>query len=274
MPATFVSLSIVILLLLPGIILELLRQRSRPGRMDSVFVETSRVLLGGAFVSAATLVLLGIIRTLTPAVLADPRRMWTVPHYVANHLWLTGWTITLFLIVSATLSALCFAVTPTSGLAGRVFPESAWVAVFGRLPQRLIDNGTTVSPGHRIVTQLQVELLDGSAYVGVRDAYSADAALADRELVLAPPLQVRPTEGDWTALDPGWQRIIIPAAQIRNILVRFAELPSQPGAPARRPPVRFTATVSRWAASPRLLASLLAAEILVPIAVGVGIVVF
>ena len=49
-----------LLILAPGIWYELIRQRSRPGRGDSAFVEVSRILLAGVLVSLTALILLGI----------------------------------------------------------------------------------------------------------------------------------------------------------------------------------------------------------------------
>jgi hypothetical protein len=262
-PTSLVSVTTFLLLLLPGIILELLRQQSRPGRADSVFVETARVLLGGAAITGVTLMLLGGIRTITPAVLADPRGLLVKPHYVADHLWLTGWTVALFLLISLTMSALCYAIAPAPGLTGRIHMESAWVATFSRLPQRL--------HGQIIRTQLQVELDDGSTYLGIRDAYSAEAAMADRELVLAAPLHIRPANGQFVPLEEGWQRIIIPASQIRTIMVRFiggtpSPMPTTP--PRGRRILRFFTELTT---DPKRLSIALAVEVAVPVIIGLAI---
>jgi hypothetical protein len=262
-PTSLVSVTTFLLLLLPGIILELLRQRSHPGRADSVFVETARVLLGGAAITGVTLVLLGGIRTVAPAVLADPRGLLVKPHYVADHLWLTGWTVALFLLISLTVSALCCAIAPAPGLTGRIHMESAWVTTFSRLPQRL--------HGQTIHTQLQVELDDGSAYLGIRDAYSAEAAMADRELVLATPLHVRPADGQFVRLEEGWQRIIIPASQIRTIMVRFiggTPSPTPATPPRGRRILRFFAELTTDSGR---LSIALALEIAVPVIIGLAI---
>ncbi|MBQ1019800.1 hypothetical protein KBX71_18300 [Micromonospora sp. D93] len=261
-------MTIFVLLVLPGIALELLRQRSRPGRADSVFVETARVLLGGAAVTVGTLLPLGLIRTAAPAVMLNPRQLWIEPRYVADHLWLTLWSLVLFLLVSLTLAALCYALLPAPGLAGNVHMESAWVFTFNRLPQRLYDQQDASSPGFGIRTQLQVELTDGTAYLGVRDTYSADAALVDRELVLAPPLHVRRAEGPFEPLEPGWQRIIVPASQIRSIMVRFTRgAPSATASQLRgRRTTRFLAAL---VTDPQRLAVILGLEILIPLALGI-----
>ncbi|MBQ1065232.1 hypothetical protein KBX39_00130 [Micromonospora sp. D75] len=261
-------MAIFLLLVLPGIALELLRQRSRPGRADSVFVETARVLFGGAAVTVLTLLVLGLIRTAAPAVMLDPRQLWLEPRYVADHLWLTVCSLTLFLLVSLTLATLCYALLPAPGLAGNVHMESAWVSTFSRLPQRLYGQQDASSPGFSIRTQLQVELTDGTAYLGIRDTYSADAALVDRELVLAPPMHVRRAEGSFEPLEPGWQRIILPASQIRTILVRFIQ-----GAPSATPsPLRgrrITRFFGALIIDPWRLAAILGLEILIPLALGI-----
>jgi len=173
--------------------------------------------------------------------------------------------------VSATLAALCYALAPTPGLAGRVLMESAWVTTFSRLPQRLREEQPGTLRDGRIITQLQVQLTDGSEYLGMRDAYSAETAMSDRELVLAQPLQSKPVDGPFAPMDQGWQRIIIPASQIRSIAVRFAAAPQggQPG-PVERG-TWLTKTAYTWTTSPARLAAVLAAELVLPVAIGTAI---
>lgn len=145
--------------------------------------------------------------------------------------------------------------------------ESAWVSTFSRLPQRLYEQQDESLAGFGIRTQLHVELTDGTAYLGIRDTYSADAALVDRELVLAPPLHMRHAEGSFEPVEPGWQRVIVPASQIRTIMVRFTR-----GAPSATPPQLRGRRASRFFGAlithPRGLAVILGLEIVIPLAIG------
>ena len=45
--ATIVGIVVLVLLVLPGLAFELIRQRRRAGRDDSLFIEASRVLVAG-----------------------------------------------------------------------------------------------------------------------------------------------------------------------------------------------------------------------------------
>ncbi|RLK58942.1 DUF6338 family protein [Actinokineospora cianjurensis] len=221
MPATPIAVAIFLLVAVPGVVLELLRQRTRPGRHESVFVETSRVLLGGVAVSGVSLVALGLLRTAAGAPLVDPRALVLRPAYVVDNLWLVGGSTELFLSVSTTLAALYHYSTAYPGLHAGIVPESAWVTVFARWANQVAVANADQLVGKRLVTQVQVDLEDGTAYIGTRESYSADVPQDNREIVLTRPLLRVDAKGDAQPLDAKWQHVIISNTRVSAIRVLF-----------------------------------------------------
>lgn len=273
MPTTSAGIAIFILMVVPGIVLELLRRTARPGREESVFVETSRVLVGGVTLTIATLVCLGAVRTAVGSPIADPRRLLTQQNYVPDHLWTVVLAVALFIGVSTTLAALFFVLFPFGGLNGRVAPESAWVTVFARLAERLREENPEALRGKKIITQVQASLADGTGYLGTRESYSADLTPEGRELVLAKPLFRVSVEGELAALDESWQRVVLTNEKINAIQVKFSAVHDDSGGPAHRMPKPSTGTLvqralRRLTSDPLCLTGLLLAQLLIPLVIG------
>ncbi len=90
MPGTVVGVAFLLVVLTPGAILELLRQRRRPGRIDSTFVETVRVILSGVVLSGVSLLVVGAIATAAPSSIVNIRAMLLTSDYIPNNLWTTN----------------------------------------------------------------------------------------------------------------------------------------------------------------------------------------
>lgn len=268
MPTTPAAIAIFVLVVFPGVALELLRLRARPGRVEGVFVETSRILVGGVALSAVTLLVLGALRTMPGSPLPDPRGILIDKMYVPNHLWSTGLGTALFLSLSCTLALLHFQLSPRHGLPGAIEHESAWVTVFARLAQRARAENAEALRGKQLITQVQVDLEDGSGYIGVRESFSSDTALKDRELVLSAPLHRVTPDGERLPFDDGWERVIIAQDRIQAIRVRFTaeDTPDTGEAEHRRPSALAPVLrrVPRLVASPRWTAGLLVAQVVLP----------
>jgi hypothetical protein len=270
---TSTSIAIFVLMAVPGIVLELLRRTARPGREESAFVETGRVLVGGVLLSTAALVCLGAVRSAVGSPISDPRLLLTQQNYVPDHLWMVVFDVALFIGVSSTLAALFFTLLPFGGLSGRIAPESAWVTVFARLVDRLHAEQPDALRGKKIITQLQVDLTDGTGYVGVRESYSADLAPEGRELVLAKPLFRVSSEGAIIELDESWQRVVLTNDKINSIRVKFSVADDESGNPAHRvvkasAGTVFQRTVHKVGGSPLGLLALLVAQLLAPLLIG------
>ncbi|CCH29164.1 DUF6338 family protein [Actinosynnema sp. NPDC047251] len=274
MPTTPVAIGIFLLMVVPGIALELLRQRARPGRQDSVFVETSRVLLGGVLLSGTSLLVLGLLRTTTAAPLADPRELFTRNSYLPDNLWLVGTTAALFVTISITSAALFYSLFPYQGLQGEIAQESAWVTVFARLAGRVEAEKRELLRGKRLITQVQVDLDDGTGYIGTRESYSADVVPENRELVLTRPLRRVDADGTELPLDESWERVIVGNDKVRAIRVLFMTVDNKASAPAHRVLTNsrrdHAIAFARFCTTdPRCLTALLAAQTAIPALLGV-----
>jgi hypothetical protein len=95
--------------------------------------------------------------------------------------------------------------------------------------------------------------------------------MADRELVLAAPLHVRPADGQFVPLEEGWQRIIIPASQIRKTMVRFID--RTPSSTQAAPPrgLRILRFFAELTTDPGRLSVALAVEIAGLVTVGLAV---
>lgn len=266
MPTTPAAIAIFLLMVFPGIVLELLRLKARPGRRESIFTETSRILVGGVALSATSLLVLGGLRSLPRSPLPDPRAVLTDKLYVPDHLWSIGLATVLFLTLSTTFALLYFQLTPRHGLPGVIEHESAWVTVFARLAERAHAENADALRGKKLVAQVQVDLEDGSGYIGIRESFSADPALEDREIVLAAPLYRVSPDGERLPATDDWERVIITQDRIRAIRVRFvAEEACATDLTVHTPWIqRIQRLPNRLLASPGWTIGLLAVQIALP----------
>lgn len=231
-PSTAGGLVGLLLILAPGIWYELIRQRSRPGRGDSAFVEVSRILLAGVLVSLTALILLGGFRALDPRLLADPQALLSQPGYLAAHLGLVTWTAAWFLVLAMTIPAVWLYNTPGKNAHAEIRQESQWVSYFDRIPRRDADDKGLPPPEF---TYLQVRTASGVLYRGRLAGYDNGLDLDARELTLGrPDLITKPVGEPWESLEPdGWSVVIIRGNEIKDIHVINVG-PDDGPAPARR----------------------------------------
>jgi Family of unknown function (DUF6338) len=216
-PATVGGVAVLLLLVLPGLHYELLRESRRAGRDDSPFVEISRVLLSGSLLSTATFIILGIVRLWAPTAVLDPRILLEEKHYLADHLVLAGWSIGWFIVLALTFSALAAAKWPNEPSLTAV-TESSWITTFLRTPNTTAARRELPPP----YVKAEVTLKTGRVYRGMISDFSKNLEIADRELVLGNPLATVEADGILKALDTlPWQRLILPASEISSILVLY-----------------------------------------------------
>jgi len=134
-PATIGGIVVLVLLVLPGLAFELIRQRRRAGRDDSPFIEVSRVLVAGLSLGAITEALLALVSLVGPRSIVSLPGLFTTQHWVTDHLLVSGWTAWAYGLVSVTLAALAAAVLPGMNPDGHNHAESGWVTAFDRLPR-------------------------------------------------------------------------------------------------------------------------------------------
>lgn len=222
-PETVNGIVILLLLVLPGLHYDLLRERYRPGRNESPFFEVSRVLLSGVVLSGATLILLDLVHLVAPETIVDYRGLLTDYSYVSNHIALGFWSVAWFLIVSFTLGSCTANAWPASSTIDSSI-ESTWIVVFARTPQREAARQKVSLP--RVNVEIRVK--DGRGYRGLLTDYSKDIEVADREIVLEPPINIISADGnDIRSLDrEKWHRLILPGSEITGILVNYSLAPS------------------------------------------------
>lgn len=158
LPATALSLAVLLLLTAPGIWYELLRQRYRPGRKESAYLETGRLLLAGLLLSGTTLLLIAAVRFVAPAAVLDLRLLLTSDGYFAGHLRLAALNLVEFVILGITLAAAWLHATATTRPSSPTFPESAWSSAFARFPREASRTQGVPWSGK---AEVEVQLTDG-----------------------------------------------------------------------------------------------------------------
>lgn len=222
-PATIGGIVVLVLLVLPGLAFELIRQRRRAGRDDSPFVEASRVLVAGLSLGAITEGLLALVSLAGPRSIVSLSGLFTTEHWVTDHLLVSGWTAWAYGVVSVTLAALTAAVLPGMNPGGHSHPESGWITAFDRLPRLIRDaQKLPATP----VARLSVRLTDGTVYVGDRAEFSVGPSREGRELLLGGDMLSRPPGATKAEPTTGWHRILLREDQISDILIQYV-----PGAP-------------------------------------------
>ena len=112
----------------------------------------------------------------------------------------------MFVLCSLSVSWLTFAVV-YRGDKGKITRQSTWTKAFR------VDAPVGSYP------LVRVRLQSGTSWVGRVADFSADLELADRELVLSPPLAIR-VNGDTRRIE-GSGRVILRGDQIESIAVRY-----------------------------------------------------
>jgi Family of unknown function (DUF6338) len=183
MPDTFFALSVLILLLLPGVIFAVQIDNRRPTRDLSPLREIAAVAGVGALCDFLILLLFGVFRALFPRLTPDVGSIvrfgtaYIEPHYIS-----VGWWVAGLLVASCSLAYLLGRYRP--GIAGRVASgniafTSAWWELFHMNEDSFIYVGC--------------ELQDGSYIGGYLLRYSTEVSeTPDRELALSAPISYRP----------------------------------------------------------------------------------
>jgi Family of unknown function (DUF6338) len=259
------SVVIFVLIVAPGIVFELSRQRRRPARSDSAFVEASRVLLAGVMAAAGTLVLLGLARLCGGGALASPSRLIDSPgRYTATYAARVGVTAMAYLVIASTLAALAADLLRHGGRTLDIVPDSAWVVGL-----------STFAP---VASQIQVSVTmqDGTTFVGIPITWTTDPATTDREMILTRPLYSRgPNETETTEMASEWACLVLAQRDIASLAINYVVDPtdddaarsSSSGAGAASRLLAWLSQQDRW----RKAAWCLAAEILALFATSIWI---
>lgn len=231
MPQTAVAVMLFLLLIVPGISFELLRQTRRPSFDQTALEELARVLLASVgFTGAAALVLVPLSMALPKAVvdvstIASQGAGWYWSHYPERVLWTIG-------------LAVCIA----TGLALLVHrslnhpDERGWAARAVGTMKRILRH----QPGEQVerfplwrtlfrdarplgaVTKLTVLKKDGTMVTGNMAGYTTDGSRDERDLALAQPIEIfRLGDREPRRVPEGWRVVILAASDISEIFVTW-----------------------------------------------------
>ena len=211
------------LLVAPGIVFQIRRERRRPYVERTAFREASIVALASFVLSGVSLLLLIGVRMLAPDLMPDPGAWleqgagYVKEHYpvVSGFLFAQGFlAIGLALVVEE--------VTGREQVAS-IREVSAWYRLF----HEQVPHGTRPFVG--------VGLTDGSMYFGYVAGYSVEHQPAERELELGGDalFHQRP-DASIRELPSHWERVLIPSSSIRSLWVSYLQLPQADGDPQDR----------------------------------------
>jgi hypothetical protein len=210
LPSTWIALLLFLLTVSPGVFFELLGARRRVGTVESSLREIGRVVLGSLAFTGTAVVLLSLFGAAVPAALPAPRELILGgTAYLADHYRLVLAAITAEAVLAHALVAVTHAVLAKRRGRGTLRPVSAWSRVFGE----------DVPDDHIVFAR--VRLQDGLVYAGQVAHYTADLPLADRELVLAPPLASKTGDNPLTPLPASYQRVVVRGADMKVLAVEY-----------------------------------------------------
>ena len=216
-PSSWLTVVLFLLLVSPGLLFDLLAARRRTGPAESAFHETSRIVLASLGFTAVALAVLVVVGLLAPGLLPEPKGLLDPSGaYPVDH-----WPAVLGAVAAEAAVAHGAAVLVHWLLAGRrkgsIRTISAWTAVFRKHRP----------DGHQAYVRLR--LSGGIVYTGTMLGFTSDLPLADRELVLGPPLYSKTGDKPLGPLPPDYQRVVIRGALIETMAVEYR--PSDYGEP-------------------------------------------
>lgn len=209
-PSTVGAFIAFLLLVAPGLLSALLRERRRPGRSETAFREASRVALASLTFSAASVAALAIVRAAMPDWMPDVGAWFRDANYLDSHYRLVLRAVVLE-VVLACIAAVVWALVRGSSDQGHIDPDTdIWFEVLRR------DRPAKTTPW------LRVRLPDNTQLFGYLDAYTTDVAPAERELSLrGPGLTLKAASGVDTDLEPRWDRIVVRGDQVTFLMVSY-----------------------------------------------------
>ncbi|ANQ76022.1 MULTISPECIES: DUF6338 family protein [Rhodococcus] len=209
----------------PGLLYDLASAKKRIKQPETVFTEISRIAFVSAMCSLAALGLLALVSWIAGRCGARP--LPDLPAlirggsiYIADHLGEVAFAAALGLAVSLGISYVGYRIVHRGDSSGILY-ISAWHSVLRD------DRPTPTTPVH-----VMVKLKNGSTWAGRVAKYSPDLELANRELVLEPPLAVRKdsTVG-LVPIDVKWKRVILSGPEIVSIATSYGDGSSPPSTP-------------------------------------------
>jgi hypothetical protein len=234
MPTTVFGLLLTIPLLLPGLAYTLREEHGAPGNELSAFRESALVLLVSTAADTTALLVFSVIRALLPHLTPDVGQLIRSPGNYARTSYgaLVVWGC--LLLIGATLLAVKAAdrgsrlhaqltaaarlarVSPTQSTEGEPFASAWWLLL---------------SQPADIAVSVGCYLDDGSYVFGrIRSWNRAIIEAADRDLVLAGPVEYRGQSDNESHILDNASAVVVSARNIRLLMVRYEALSPNPSA--------------------------------------------
>jgi hypothetical protein len=214
----------------PGVLWELLRERTRPPLEGSPFREAARVALMSVVLSGAAVLVLVVVSALSPSLLLDPEALiQNGDRYVDKEFARIAWSIGAAVGIACVLAWLPWRWPRlTNALVGKLTgqpPRSAvihvmepviWSVLFGTaagIPDQPKDS-------ENLETHVLVRHVDGHFYRGKFLAVDYQLPRDNAYLALQPPLYVRrPCATTSAKMEPGYDRLVLPLSEIADFWV-------------------------------------------------------
>jgi hypothetical protein len=224
LPSTFLGLLLLLWLVTPGFLFNLLAARRRILRPASTFEEITRVVLASVLFSTLAGLLVAVGLALIPRRgFHLGRAINSGPPYLRQHyLWVAG-LLAAQVVVACLLALLANWILKwqmrrsTGRSAPRLKAESAWTPLLSAAPE-----GTSA--------HVWLKLRGGVELRGKVVAFGHEIDVADRELVLGTPLEMR-SGAQEKPHELLWQHLVVEGGDIESLAVKYVrDTPAPTGA--------------------------------------------
>ncbi|MEV6258396.1 DUF6338 family protein [Nocardia sp. NPDC051911] len=227
-PSTWLTVIAFFLFVAPGLLFDQLSAQRKVKRRESTFTEISRVAGVSTICSGVAFLLFAVFGAVCTwrkwKLLPVPSAMIKQgSNYVADNLTKVAISSAVFVALSLLAAWLLFEFVH-HGNKAKVYYDSAW-----RLMMR--EHAPESASVH-----VRATLSDGTVWFGRVHDYSPDLEAADRELVLQPPIAVKPKSdsGGPRTLVPfpaKWAYVALPGSEIRTLAVSYGPPDPVPDSP-------------------------------------------
>ncbi|SFT98588.1 hypothetical protein SAMN05660657_04463 [Geodermatophilus amargosae] len=208
-PESVITFAAFLLLVAPGLLFELLRERRRPAMEETTFREASRIALASLAFSGTATGILAVVRILQPAWMPDPRRwLESGQTYVEDE-----YRLIVRAVVVEVVLALALAIAFDLLLRKRARGDMANGGIWYQLLRAEV-------PADK-VPWVSLKLKNGPYIAGYVARYSTGKELDDREMVLKhnpanTGMKLQPQEaGSGLERLDGWDRVVVPGSEIQ-----------------------------------------------------------
>lgn len=203
----------------PGLLYDQLTARKAVRRRESTFTEIGRIALVSTVCSAVAFVVLlalaGLARCVNWHPMPDLSAMIRGgSSYITGHIIAVSIAAVLGLTVSMLAAWGAFAYVNRKNPA-KITYTSAWA----KLMREELPSPTTA-------VHVRATLESGAIWYGRVGAFSPDMEVADREIVLCPPLSVQNPRGELSDLPAQWQRVVLRGSEIASLAVHYENPPA------------------------------------------------